>query len=113
MEPFYFKSFDKTIGIACDVPSLYYEMKCQLLYDKPAIDYHTKEGHIAMWLDYIGEHDLAESIRDQKETELILNILEDKIKINKEGKSKKGGMHKGSGHQGMKGGQKHKEEMLK
>ena len=113
MEPFYFRSFDRTIGIACDVPSLYYEMKCQALYDKPAIDYHVKEGHIYMWLDYIGEHDLAESIRDQKETELILNMLEDKIRVNKGGKSKRGGMQHGSGHKGTKGGQKHKEEMMR
>ena len=65
-----------------------------------------------MWLDYIGEHDLAESIRDQKETELILNILENKIKVNKEGKSKNRGMQHGSGHSGMKGGKKHKGEMM-
>ena len=113
MEPFYFKSFDRTIGIACDVPSLYYEMKCQALYDKAALDYHAKEGHISMWLDYIGEHDLAGSIKNQNQTELILNILKDKIKENNHGNSKKVGMQHGSGHKGMKGGQKHREEMMR
>ncbi|MCL4453898.1 hypothetical protein [Ferroplasma sp.] len=112
MEQFYFRSFDRTIGVACDVLSLYYEMKCLSLYDNAAVNYHVKEGHLSMWLDYIGEHDLAESIRTEKEIESVLNILETKIKKNTKGKSGKGGMQRGQGNHEMKQGQKHKERMV-
>ncbi len=108
MEPFYFKSFDRTIGVACDVLGLYYEMKCLALYDKAAIDYHVKGGHIAMWLEYIGEHDLAGIIRNENETESVLNTLENNVKENNNMKSRNKSIHHGPG---MKGQKKHRENM--
>ncbi|WMT50426.1 MAG: hypothetical protein RE471_05445 [Ferroplasma sp.] len=86
-------------------------MKCQVLYDKPAIDYHVKEGHISMWLDYIGEHELAESIRTQNVTDAVLDTLKQKVKDSKGNRSMKGEMQHGPGHRGKKGVRKHKEEL--
>ncbi len=87
MEPFYFKSFDRVIGISCDLPGLYYTMNCLLFYDRAAIEYHIKQGHIANWLDYIGEHELSALIKGAKNSEEALEILKkalekpEKIKI--------------------------------
>lgn len=76
MEPFYFKSFERVIGIACDVPGLYYTIKCLSVYDKAAVEYHLKEGHIADWLDYAGENEISELIRNSKSVDEVIKILE-------------------------------------
>lgn len=80
MEPFYFKSFERVIGIACDVPGLYYSIMCLSKYDKAAVEYHLKQGHIADWLDYIGEHELSQLIRKTKSVEDAIEILEAYLK---------------------------------
>ncbi|WP_201796927.1 hypothetical protein [Thermoplasma sp. Kam2015] len=76
MEPFYFKSYDRLIGIACDEKSLLYEMKCLNQYDGAALYYHLKEGHIAMWLEYIGRKDLADAIRFSESVEGAISTLD-------------------------------------
>lgn len=76
MEPFYFKSFDRVLGIAYDVPSLYYGVKYLSVYDKAAVEYHLKEGHISAWLDYIGEHELSKEMRGRTDIGSALEILE-------------------------------------
>ena len=76
MEPFYFKSFEKVIGIACDVPGLYYSIMCLSKYDKAAVEYHLKQGHIADWLNYLGEHELSQLIRKINSVEDVIKILE-------------------------------------
>ncbi|AWR96426.1 hypothetical protein DFR86_01925 [Acidianus sulfidivorans JP7] len=60
MEPFYFKSYDKTIGIAHDIKELEYGIAN---LDQEAVKYHLKEGHIVNWLNYIGEKGLAEMLK--------------------------------------------------
>ncbi len=80
MEPFYFKSFERVIGIACDLPGLYYTMKCLSMYDKQAIEYHIKQGHIANWLDYTGNHELSKLMANVKSVEEALSILEQYLK---------------------------------
>ncbi|CAC11892.1 hypothetical protein [Thermoplasma acidophilum] len=97
MEPFYFKSYDRLIGIACDVPSLYYEMKCLMGYDRLAVQYHLTEGHISMWLDYIGEHDLADSLRYESDLDSAVRTLEKALHQTGPGKPKKRGRPRGSG----------------
>ncbi|EQB70530.1 MAG: hypothetical protein AMDU4_FER2C00239G0001, partial [Ferroplasma sp. Type II] len=37
MDPFYFKSYDRLIGVACDLESLVREMKCLSDYDYDAV----------------------------------------------------------------------------
>ena len=43
IESFYFKSFEKVIGIACYVPGLYYYIMYLSKYDKTAVEYHLKQ----------------------------------------------------------------------
>ncbi|KAA8922189.1 hypothetical protein [Thermoplasma sp.] len=97
MEPFYFKSYDRLIGIACDVPSLYHEMKCLLAYDRAAVQYHLAEGHVSMWLDYIGEHDLADSLRYEPDPDSALAVLEKAVGSSGHGMPKRRGRPRGSG----------------
>ena len=62
-EPFYFKSYDRVIGVAHDVKELASEMERLTKEDPAALEYHLREGHIVAWLNYIGEARLAESLR--------------------------------------------------
>ncbi len=58
-EPFYFKSFNRVIGIAHDLEELRSEFNRLLGIDQRALEYHLREGHIVQWLTYIGEDELA------------------------------------------------------
>lgn len=58
-EPFYFKSFNRVIGIAHDLEELRSEFNRLLGIDQRALEYHLREGHIVQWLAYIGENELA------------------------------------------------------
>ncbi|WP_054841906.1 hypothetical protein [Vulcanisaeta distributa] len=59
-EPFYFKSFDRVIGVAHNVNELRSEFGRLLSVDPKALEYHLREGgHIVQWLEYIGEVELA------------------------------------------------------
>ncbi len=80
MEPFYFKSFERVIGVACDVPGLYYTIKCLSVYDRPAVEYHIKQRHIADWLDYIGNHELSKMMNNAESVEEAIAILEQYLK---------------------------------
>ena len=62
-EPFYFKSYDRVIGVAHDVKELASEMERLTKEDPAALEYHLREGHIVAWLNYIGEARLAEALR--------------------------------------------------
>lgn len=64
MEPFYFKSYDKVVGVAHDVKELEKEMDRLSKEDIDCLEYHLKEGHIVSWLNYIGEKGLAEMLKD-------------------------------------------------
>lgn len=63
MEPFYFKSYDRVIGVARDLPELERELARLSREDPACVEYHLKEGHIVAWLNYIGERGLAEILR--------------------------------------------------
>ncbi|MGC8497306.1 MAG: hypothetical protein ACP5NL_04840 [Thermoplasmata archaeon] len=75
MEPFYFKSYDRVIGIACDLESLLYNIRCISSFDREAINWHVTEGHIAMWLDYIGHAELADKLRNAKNSDAAIEII--------------------------------------
>ncbi|MGC8618302.1 MAG: hypothetical protein ACP5UZ_06135 [Thermoplasmata archaeon] len=76
MEPFYFKSYDKTIGVACDAESLLYTLKCIAKYDPKAIDWHVSEGHITAWLRSIGEKELADKLPNVKDTAALIDTID-------------------------------------
>mgnify|MGYP001626421121 FL=1 len=61
-EPFYFKSFDRVIGVAHNLNELRSEFERLLNVDPKALEYHLREGHIVRWLEYIGEIELASKL---------------------------------------------------
>ncbi|BAB60011.1 TVG0887956 [Thermoplasma volcanium GSS1] len=80
MEPFYFKSYDKLIGVACDEESLLQEMKCLSKFDSAAVYYHLVEGHISMWLEYIGRRDLADGLKYISDVQEAVSYLEKNLR---------------------------------
>ena len=59
IEPFYFKSYDKVIGVARNLQELDKEMKRLARENTSALEYHLASGHIARWLEYANERELA------------------------------------------------------
>ena len=74
-EPFYFKSFDKVIGVAHDVSELASEFKRLLNSNEEALKYHLREGHIVQWLRYIGEDELASKLHGITDPNKALEIM--------------------------------------
>ena len=58
-QPFYFRSFERVIGVAHDEAELLAEVKRLSAQDPKALEYHVSQGHIVEWLRYIGRDDLA------------------------------------------------------
>jgi len=70
MEPFYFKSYEKVVGVAHDVEELEKEIERIGKSDPACINWHLQQGHIVAWLKYLGENTLAEmleGVNDWKE----------------------------------------------
>jgi len=63
MEPFYFKSYEKVVGVAHDVKELETEIERIGKTDPACVNWHLEQGHIVSWLRYIGENTLAEMIK--------------------------------------------------
>ncbi len=73
MEPFFFKSYDKIIGIACDTKTMKSEMIELYKINPEAINYHLSQGHLVMWLEYLGDMKTADKLRN-------INNYDDAIK---------------------------------
>lgn len=69
VQPFYFKSYDKIIGIARNTTELHKELTRLADVDPAALEYHVKEGHIAQWLAYANELELAKELKGVKSIE--------------------------------------------
>ncbi len=74
-EPFYFKSYERVVGVAHDLKELVREMDRLAKEDRGCVEYHLKEGHISAWLDYIGEKTLAKELRRVKSVEEAIDLL--------------------------------------
>jgi hypothetical protein len=74
-EPFLFKSYERIIGIAHDVNELKNELERLSKIDPNAVNYHIKEKHIAEWLYYIGENELAKKFENVKDVNEALSLL--------------------------------------
>ncbi len=76
MEPFYFKKYDETIGIACDINDLKKEIQRLKVENPLSVEYHLREGHIVQWLNYIGEKKAASELSSVNDIDGALKILE-------------------------------------
>ena len=81
MDPFYFKSYDRLIGVACDLESLVTEMKCLSDYDYDAVNYHILNGHISTWLNYMGFPELAEDVKTASSPEEAIKMIKSFKKV--------------------------------
>jgi len=63
MEPFYFKSYEKVVGVAHDVKELEKEIERIGKQDPACVNWHLQQGHIVAWLKYIGNNTLAEMLK--------------------------------------------------
>lgn len=61
--PFYFKSYDRVLGVARNVDELRSEVARLADEDPGALEYHLGEGHIMVWLESMGRKDVAEELR--------------------------------------------------
>lgn len=77
MEPFYFKSYDRVIGIAHNIDELEKEVERLSKEDPAALAYHLREGHIVAWLNYIGEKGLAEILKGVSEPNEALSRIKE------------------------------------
>ena len=59
IEPYYFTSYDRVIGLAGNIKQLDIEMKRLLREDRACLEYHLGTGYIVKWLQYADEPDLA------------------------------------------------------
>jgi len=64
MEPFYFKSYEKVVGVAHDVKELEKEIERIGERDPACVNWHLQQGHVVSWLKYVGENTLAEMLKD-------------------------------------------------
>ena len=67
MEPFYFKSYDRVVGIAHDEKELEEELERIGSTDPACVNWHLEQGHIVSWLRYIGNNTLAEMLKGVKD----------------------------------------------
>ena len=83
-EPFYFKSFDKVIGVAHNLDELRREFERLINDDPKALEYHLKEGHIVQWLEYIGEIELARRLVGVNDLKTAYEIMNNYLTKNKD-----------------------------
>jgi hypothetical protein len=76
VEPFYFTSYDRVVGVAKDVRELDREMKRLAREDRPCLEYHLVFGHIVLWLEYANQPELAKDLMGVKDIEEALRLVE-------------------------------------
>ncbi|BDB97489.1 hypothetical protein [Saccharolobus caldissimus] len=94
MEPFYFKSYEKIVGIAHNVQELEKEIVRIGTTDPACVNWHLEQGHIVSWLKYIGNNTLAEMLKGVKDWREALARIRDYYAIQQKASSKKGGRRK-------------------
>jgi len=102
-EPFYFKSYDRVIGVAHDVKELASEMERLAKEDPAALEYHLREGHITAWLSYIGEARLAEALRGVSDPREAVSRVKAFLSSGGQAPSGEGGQAQGQGPQAFMG----------
>jgi len=76
-EPFYFKSYDKVVGVAHNEKELEKEIMRIGSADPPCVNWHLEQGHIVAWLRYIGNNTLAEMLKGVKDYREALARIRD------------------------------------
>jgi hypothetical protein len=91
MEPFYFKSYDKVVGVAHNEKELESEIMRIGAVDPACVNWHLEQGHIVQWLRYIGNNTLAEMLKDVKDYREALARIRDYFIMTQKGKQQRRG----------------------
>ena len=62
IQPFYFTSYDRVIGVAKNIRELDLEMKRLSREDRACVEYHLASGNLVHWLQYANHLDLAREL---------------------------------------------------
>jgi hypothetical protein len=74
--PFYFKSYDRTVGIANNTEELLNELRRLSTEDPRCVAWHLSQGHIVQWLSF-KEPELASKLEGISEPEVAIGIIEE------------------------------------
>lgn len=77
MEPFYFRSYDRVVGVAHNEKELENEIMRIGATDPACVNWHLEQGHIVAWLRYIGNNTLAEMLKGVKDYREALARIRD------------------------------------
>ena len=76
VQPFYFTSYERVIGIAANIRELDMEMKRLSREDRACLEYHLETGNIVRWLEYASERELARDLSGVSNSEEAIQIVE-------------------------------------
>lgn len=76
IQPFYFTSYERVIGVAGNIRELDIEMKRLSREDRACLEYHLASGNIVRWLEYIGEQDLARDLSEVRDADEAILLVE-------------------------------------
>lgn len=76
IEPFYFTSYDRVIGIAGNIRELDLEMKRLSREDRACLEYHLASGNIVRWLEYAREPELARDLSGVSNADEAIQLVE-------------------------------------
>jgi len=76
IQPFYFTSYDRVIGVAGNIRELDMEMKRLSREDRACLEYHLSSGNIVRWLEYASEPELANDLTGVCKAEEAVPIVE-------------------------------------
>ncbi len=76
VQPFYFTSYDRVIGVAGNIRELDLEMKRLSREDRASVEYHLASGNIVRWLQYANEPELAKDLTGVANADDAINMIE-------------------------------------
>jgi hypothetical protein len=79
IQPFYFTSYDRVIGVASNIKELDLEMKRLSREDRPCLEYHLGSGNVVHWLEYSGEVELAHNLTGVSNPDEAIPIVEKQV----------------------------------
>jgi hypothetical protein len=76
IEPFYFTSYERVVGVATNIRELDIEMKRLLREDRACLEYHLSSGNLVQWLVYANEPELANDLVGVSNGDQAVSIVE-------------------------------------
>ena len=76
IQPYYFTSYDRVIGVAGNIRELDMEMKRLSREDRACLEFHLSSGYIVRWLEYANEPELAKDLNGVSKSEEAIPIVE-------------------------------------